>query len=76
MAFMVKSLEIKSKEQVQKINDLACKAPYEVWLSTDTVMLDARSLLGIMSLIGQRVHVVAEDYVNPRSFGKLVQKMA
>ena len=76
MAFMVKSLEIKSKEQVQKINDLACKAPYEVWLSTDTVMLDARSLLGLMSLIGQRVHVVAEDYVNPRSFGKLVQKMA
>ena len=42
----------------------------------DTVMLDARSLLGLMSLIGQRVHVVAEDYVNPRSFGKLVQKMA
>ena len=76
MAFMVKSQEIKSKEQVQKINDLACKAPYEVWLSTDTVMLDARSLLGLMSLIGQRVHVVAEDYVNPRSFGKLVQKMA
>lgn len=56
--------------------NLACKAPYEVWLSTDTVMLDARSLLGLMSLIGQRVHVVAEDYVNPRSFGKLVQKMA
>ena len=41
---MVKKLDIKSKEQVEKISDLACHTPYEVWLSTDTVMLDARSL--------------------------------
>ncbi len=73
---MTKVIDIKTKEQAEKISDLASKAPYEVWLSTDTVMLDARSLLGILSLVGKRASVVAEDNVNPRSFSKLVDKMA
>ena len=72
---MVKKLDIKSKEQVEKISDLACHTPYEVWLSTDTVMLDARSLLGLYALIGKRVHVVAEDDVNPAAFSRLVDSM-
>lgn len=39
-------------------------------------MLDARSLLGLMALVGQRVHVVAEDDVDPKRFSRLVEKMA
>ena len=73
---MTKTIEITSKSQVERINQLASEVPYEVWLSTDTVMLDARSLLGILSLVGKRASVVAEDNVNPRSFSKLVDKMA
>ena len=73
---MTKVIDIKTKDQAMKINELASQAPYEVWLSTDTVMLDARSLLGILSLVGKRASVVAEDDVNPRSFSKLVDKMA
>ena len=73
---MNRTIEIKTLEQVEKINRLACEAPYEVWLSTDTLMLDARSLLGLMALVGQRVHVVAEDDVDPKRFSRLVEKMA
>ena len=40
------------------------------------MMLDARSLLGILSLVGKRASVVAEDDVNHQSFSKLVDKMA
>lgn len=72
---MTREISIQNKEQIQRINELACKTPYEVWLSTSLVMLDARSLLGLYSLIGQKVHVVAEDYINPNSFNKLVDKM-
>lgn len=72
---MVKELNIKDASQVQKINALASEAPYEVWLSTDMVMLDARSLLGLYALVGQKVKVVAEDNVDPRRFSKLVSKM-
>ena len=73
---MRKVIDIKTNDEARKINELASQAPYEVWLSTDTVMLDARSLLGILSLVGKRACVVAEDDVNPRSFSKLVDKMA
>ena len=73
---MTKVIDIKTKEQAAKISELASHAPYEVWLSTDTVMLDARSLLGLMALVGKRARVVVEDDVNPHSFSKLVDKMA
>ena len=72
---MVREIEIKDKAQVEKINQLACEAPYEVWLSADTLMLDARSLLGLFALVGKKARVVAEDDVNPRAFAKLVSKM-
>ena len=73
---MNKTIEIKTPAQAEKINLMASEAPYEVWLSTDTLMLDARSLLGLMALVGQRVHVVAEDDVDPKRFSRLVEKMA
>lgn len=73
---MVKSINITSKKQVERISDLASKAPYEIWLSDGAVMLDARSILGLFALVGKRVNVVAGDRVNPASFEKLVNKMA
>ena len=73
---MTKTIEITSKSQVEKINQLASKAPYEVWLSADAVMLDARSLLGLFALVGKKARVVVEDDVDPKAFGKLVDKMA
>ena len=73
---MVKEIEIKNKEQVAKINALATHAPYEVWLSDSTMMLDARSLLGLFALVGKKARVVAEDTVDPKAFAKLVNKMA
>ena len=72
---MFKEIEIKDEAQVEKINKLACDAPYEVWLSSGSMMLDARSLLGLYALIGKRVHVVAEDDVNPAAFSRLVDSM-
>jgi len=72
---MYKEIEITSEAQVEKIDRLACDAPYEVWLSSGSVMLDARSLLGLFALIGKKAHVVVEDHVTPRSFQKLVTKM-
>lgn len=72
---MIRAIDIKNNEQVEKINELASRAPYEVWLSTDTVMLDARSLLGLMSLVGKRVNVVVEDNVDPKRFSRMVDRM-
>ena len=73
---MMKELTIKDAAQVEKINRLACEAPYEVWLSNSAVILDARSLLGLYVLVGKRAKVVTEDNVNPRQLTRLVAKMA
>lgn len=72
---MVREIEIKDGSQVEKINRLACETPYEVWLSSGTMMLDARSLLGLFALVGKKANVVAADDVDPRMFSKLVSKM-
>ena len=73
---MYREIEIKDEAQVEKINKLACETPYEVWLSSGSIMLDARSLLGLFALVGKKAHVVVEDYVPSHSFQKLVTKMA
>ena len=73
---MTRNIDIKTEEQVGRINRLACEAPYEVWLSTDTVMLDARSLLGLYALVGQQAKVVTEDGLDPKMVDRLVEKMA
>ena len=73
---MTRNIDIKTEEQVGRINRLACEAPYEVWLSTDTVMLDARSLLGLYALVGQRAKVVTEDSLDPKMVDRLVEKMS
>lgn len=73
---MVKEIMIKNQAQAEKISQLASQAPYEVWVSDNTMMLDARSLLGLFALVGKKAHVVAEDTVDPKSFARLVHKMA
>ena len=73
---MTREIDIKSEAQVEKINRLACDAPYEVWLFTDDIMLDARSLLGLYALVGQRAKVVTEDGLSPRMVNRLVEKMS
>ena len=73
---MLKEIEIKNEAQVEQINRLACKAPYEVWISSGDIMLDARSLLGLFALVGRKAQVVVEDDVAPRAFDKLVAKRA
>ena len=73
---MTREITIQSEEQVRRINRLAANAPYEVWLSTSTLMLDARSLLGLFALIGKKAKVVVDDGVSPRSFQHMVAKMS
>ena len=66
----------KDQAQIERINRLACQAPYEVWLFTKDIMLDARSLLGLFALMGRKASVVVEDTVSPNAFNRLVTKMS
>ena len=72
---MTREINITSKEQVERISRLASQEPYDVYLSTDTVILDARSLVGLFSLVGKHARVVAGDRVDPQKFSRLVDKI-
>lgn len=72
---MTRVIKIKDAAQVEKINRLACGAPYELGLQTETMILDPRSLLALYALVGQTVYVVAEDDVNAHHFNHLVNEM-
>lgn len=72
---MMKEIELKTPAQVQKLSELASQEPYDINLVTGTVILDARSLLGLYSLIGQRVAVSADDHADPQRFGKFLKKL-
>jgi len=72
---MIREIVIRDKAQLEKINRLACQAPYEVWLNSGAIMLDARSLLGLCILVGRRANVVVEDDIDPRALDKLVAAM-
>ena len=72
---MVREIQVKNREQVEKICRLACSSPYDVWLSADTTIVDARSMLGLLMMMGKKAFVVAEDDINARSFAELVHAM-
>ena len=72
---MVYPVHLDSKEKIEKISNLACKEPFDIWISSDMDMLNAKSLLGLYSLVGKDVLVVAEDNANPERFLRVVRKM-
>ncbi len=72
---MERLIKIETTEKVQRICELATYSPYEVWLSVDGENLDARSILGLFSLVGKEAYVVVEDDVDRDSFNKLMDKI-
>ena len=72
---MIKRIHLDSNERIKRISDLASKEPYEIYLSNSTTMLNAKSILGLFSLVGQDVNIVAEDNADPYRFMCVVNKM-
>ena len=72
---MYRVIHIDSDERIKRISDLASKEPYEIFLSNSTTMLNAKSILGLCSLVGQNVNIVAEDNADPYRFMRVVDKM-
>lgn len=73
---MYKNVLLKTKEDIQRLSDLVCNQPYEVYVHSndDTLMIDARSILALFALVGKRCRVVVEDYVDPKAFSKFINK--
>lgn len=72
---MERQIRIETKEKAQRICELATCSPFEIWLSSNDENLDARSILGLFSLMGKEVRVVVQDDVDRDSFNALLDQI-
>lgn len=61
---MVIDLKLENMADVKKINDFACKCDFNVYVSANTSMIDAKSMLGLTTMVGKdNLRLVFPDHV-------------
>lgn len=75
---MIKKINIKGLDDIKAINQAASDCNYDVWLHSKSTMVDAKSILGLLTLdFNEQIDLVVEDGVNPKHlFNKLSDYIA
>ena len=70
---MTYKIHIKSPEDAQKLNKIAEKCPFEIWIHGKSGTADAKSLLGMMLLtLENEVKLVVDDDIDTKSLEKAI----
>lgn len=72
---MVHPITLHSKEDVLNLNNLATKQKFNLSVSNGSIIVDAKSLLALFSLIGKTVNLVASDSADPVAFAAIINKL-
>lgn len=72
---MVYPYRVDSTEDLIRLSELACKEDFPIYISTPYGQLDARSLLGLFTLVGQDINLVASDHSCAKEFTKFINKL-
>ena len=67
---------LEDKDDVIRLNREATKANCKINVSSDQIVIDARSLLALFALIGREVNLVAPDHANPDDFINFVKRIS
>ena len=68
-------IRITSSEQAQKLNRIAEKYPYDIWVHGKSGQADAKSMLGLMLLtLENEVVLVVDDGVNTKVLEKDIRE--
>ena len=74
---MVKQIVLKDKEDVQRLNEMACEQPINIHVSCGHQLLNAKSILALFALIGRKnVYLVAPDHMKAESFMDMIKKFS
>ena len=60
----------------KELNEAAVKENFNIKVSADSTIVDARSLLALFTLIGKRVNLVVSDGADPKSFARFAKRFA
>jgi hypothetical protein len=72
---MVHPYKINSKEDLVKLSELACQEDFPIYISTPYGQIDARSLLGLFTVIGKDINLVAGDHTCAKEFSNFIIKL-
>ena len=72
---MIYPYTFNSKEELFRLSELASREDFPIYISTPYGQLDARSILGLFSIKGKEINLVAPDSANDDKFWKFIQKL-
>ena len=72
---MIYPYKINSKDDLVKLCELATKEDFPIYISTAYGQIDARSLLGLFTIIGQDINLVAGDHSCAKDFTRFITKL-
>ena len=72
---MTYTVQLDNIEDIQKLSEIASEQPFEINVSKGCVTINAKSLLALFTLIGEKVNLVAPDHADPQQFIEAVKKM-
>lgn len=73
---MVKPIMLKSAEDIDKLYRFASSYDGDIYVSTHSTILNARSVLGLISLVGAKgLKVVFPDHANPEKSIKAINEL-
>lgn len=62
---MTRGIRVKNTDDIQTINKIVTKYPYDIWIHGKSGMVDAKSLLGMFLLsLNEPLKLVVEDDVD------------
>ena len=71
---MHKVLKFETKEDLYRFSELASEEDFNIYISTTSGQLDAKSLLALFTILGKEVNIVAPDHVNAAAFQEFLDK--
>ena len=73
---MTRAIRVMNTEDIQKINKIVSKFPFDVWIHGKSGMVDAKSLLGMFLLsLNEQLSLVIEDDIDAKQVKKLFTEL-
>ena len=72
---MIYQYKIETKEDLYRLSELASQEDYPIYISTDSGMIDAKSLLALFTILGKEINLVAPDHAKSDDFMNFISKL-
>lgn len=72
---MIYPYTFNTKEELYRLSELASKEDFPIYISTPYGQLDARSVMGLFTMMGSQVNLVAPDSTDSAKFCKFIDKL-